>query len=75
MCDDLAIDEHTHTQESTIGPEGLFHLMVVQPGGNFLLTSLLPFTLALPYATSLQSNYTSLLARLPHQRPAIPVAC
>lgn len=32
MCDDLAIDEHTHTQES-IGAEGSFHLMAVQAGG------------------------------------------
>lgn len=55
--------------------EELFNLMAGQPGGKLLLTSLLPFTLALPYATSLQSNYMSLLARLPHQRPAIHVAC
>lgn len=53
MCDDLAIDEHAHTQES-IPAEGSFHLMAVQPRGKLLLTGSLPFTLALSHPSPLQ---------------------
>lgn len=67
ISDDLAIDGHSHTQES-IGAEGLFHFMAVQPGGKLLLTSLQLFALALSHPSPFYSNYTSLPARLPHQR-------